>query len=304
MYKKSRKMVLMMLGIALFMVCGLTVAHVFTSSQNINTGQTSGGWGGDVYGSYDGYTHQLTLTPQITPGPSGSMPAANLMYWFEIFNNGTPLPMSTYLGSTPAIVDGTVPSFSTNLLGFGDIPSGNISINVAFGGTSYTSRFNYFDQTIFLSVTGNDKPDLNTSILGENITVNSGDSLDYKVRLVDSNGNPVTGAPVTLTANGEDHTVTTDVDGYASYEFTNIKEDMTVTAAFNGVEGANVYYLSSTGSFMITVNPAPNPDNNGTGGNGGGDWFDSFCDGLPWTGIPLLVLVFAIVGGVYYYKKK
>ncbi|MDR1818708.1 MAG: hypothetical protein LBR15_00480 [Methanobrevibacter sp.] len=282
----------------------IIVAHVFTGSQTVNTNQTDGNWGGTLYGSYDGYTHQLTLTPQITPGPTGGMPAGGPMSHFKVFQNGNELPFPNtgnlnFLGYFP-FIDGTIAPLSTNLDSFGTVPDGDIMISVTFGGTAYNSRFNYFGQGIYLNLTGDNKPDLNTSILGENITVNSGDSLNYKVRLVDSNGNPVIVAPVTLTANGEDHTVTTDSDGYAYYEFTNIKENMTVTATFNGADGANVHYLSSTGSFMITVNPAPNPDNNGTGGNGGNNDFD----GLPWTGIPILVLVLAIVGGIYYYKKK
>jgi hypothetical protein len=284
----------------MFFVCGLTVAHLVTSTQNINPTQTSGGWGGIVYGSYDGFTHQITINADVTPGSGGKLPTlASIPYYFKAFHNDTQLFASTRLGEVD-VVNGSILPFSTDLSNFGPIPNdGNVTVNIGMGGTGFNSSLSYFGRNTFLSIIGDNRPDLNTSIVGSNATVNNGDSLKFKLQLNDSKGNPVNNALIVLSVNGVDYTVTTSDDGCAYYDFTNIKEDMNITASFNGFEGSNVWYLPTTANFLITVNPAPNPDNNSTNGTGGNGF-----DGLPWTGIPILVLVLAIVGGVYYYKRK
>jgi hypothetical protein len=291
-------MILTMLSVCMFFVCGLTVAHLVTSTQNIDTTQTSEGWGGTAYGSYDGYTHQLTINASVTPGSGGKLPTmTKIPYFFKAFNNGTELNATgTYLG-TAIVQNGSILPFSTDLREF-NVNDSNVSLNIAMGGTGYSSRFNLFGHTIFLTVDGDGRPDLNTSIIGSNATVNESDSYKFKLKLNDSMGYPVNNALIILSVNGVDYTVTTSDDGCAYYDFTNIKEDMNITASFNGFEGSDVWYLPTTANFLITVNPALHDNNstNGTGGNG--------FDGLPGTGIPILVLVLAIVGGVYYYKRK
>ncbi|MDR1818896.1 MAG: hypothetical protein LBR15_01425 [Methanobrevibacter sp.] len=295
--------------------------------QDINTQQTSGGWGGNVFGVYESSNKNLWLGVNVVPGINGEVPRdGSIRYYFKVFHEGTELPgIGTYLGQTYAS-NGSISEFSTNLANYGNIPDNKFTISIAFGGTSYNSRYNYFGNGNYLTITQDDVIyNVSTSIQGENFTVNNGDSLDFSVRLVDEYGYAVDNQPMELIINGGDSIISTTDNGYIYHHFDNISEDINVSAVFEGaieddVYGVNVNFLPSSNDFKINLNPMPVPDNNSTSNttnstdntvnsvdgvkNGIVDWFGESFGGLANTGFPLVILFLGGILGIYFYYKK
>jgi len=112
-----------------------------------------------------------------------------------------------------------------------------------------------------------------------------------------------------LNVDGWERNITTNEYGIAEYQYTPTRIGLfNVSTRF---DGDNYYYNSSANTtFNVdSIPPTPPPANitnvtNITNGELCNDIYDKFCDGLTWTGIPLVALVLTIIGGAYYYRKK
>jgi len=197
-----------MLAISMLLTCSLTMAHIFTGQQSIDPTNTVGGWGGTVYGTYDSYTKNLELIPSILPGPTGGLPSTNIAYYYMVLHNGTVLSTGSHLGYSD-VYNGSVSPFSTDLSNLVDLSSvgdDNITISVAFGGTGYTSRYNYFGRNNYLNITANADNSTNvTNITDVSLdikkTVNTtdvhvGDLVRYTINVKNLGLNPVTSVKV------------------------------------------------------------------------------------------------------------
>jgi len=135
-------------------------------------------WDGSIYFSYDGYTSQLNIDPQIIPGPNGEVPSnVNRSYYYKIFQ-GTATQMGTFMApiNTP---------FSTNMADMASIQDGNMSMQISVAGTGFGSPWGILNpKVVQLNATNSPKPTMNTKIVGNNVTVD--DNLEnYKFDKLD-----------------------------------------------------------------------------------------------------------------------
>lgn len=285
----KRKVVLVGVVCLVLLCSGLSVAKIFTATaiftKNPNIGGTFTASYNNVNGDIDfslanlGTTRNYPVYVRYTDDNG-----ANITKTAVAFGGGLS-------NSTPV---------STNIFDiFGTDFSGNYNLSFSVAGTSYNDRDSQFAP---VPMNIYDPNEVDTVLYADNVTINKGDSYQYKVRLTNKNGDPLKDMRVILTVNGVayDEPLVTDDNGYGFYNFTNVSENLTVLAEFHGLEDGTTDYIASMTSSWIHVLDGDNPEPINPPSDDGGSGFNS----LPVTGVPLLcLLLFLLFGGVYYYRK-
>jgi hypothetical protein len=181
----------------------------------------------------------------------------------------------------------------------------------------FRSMLNYFnstdknstDWTIYLTfhegyvfdVSGNGTGTLIKTILNVSAPdINLGDTTNVTATLTMGDGTPVSNKTINLTIEGVEYLGVTDEMGVVVVPYNNTSRGgkYNVTANFEDDD----HYYGSNASTTFNVNGG-NETNNDTS-NGTNDGSRLIADGLPLTAVPfIVVLVLAIVGGVYYRKR-
>ncbi len=175
----------------------------------------------DVSGTFDfrvkSYSEPNIQIPEITPGKTASVP----------------INLGNATGNISLIVDGKVINTTSLVNGstvfvIPELTIGQHIISVVYSGDYNFSSFK-FNRTITV-------PSL-AKITGDDLTVFYLDGSDYKVRVFDDYGNPLSGAKVTFKIKGKVvATQITDKDGYASYKVYQTPKTYTIITEANGLK--------------------------------------------------------------------
>ncbi|GAA5819592.1 MAG: conserved hypothetical protein partial [Methanobrevibacter sp. CfCl-M3] len=162
--------------------------------------------------------------------------------------------------------------------------------------TDWTIYLTFHEGYVF-DVSGNGTGTLIKTILNVSAPdINLGDTTNVTATLTMNDGTPVNNKTINLTIEGVEYLGVTDEMGVVVVPYNNTSRvgKYNVTANFEGDD----HYYGSNASTTFNVNGG-NDTNNDTN-----DGSQLIADGLPLTAVPfIVVLVLAIVGGVYYRKR-